>query len=133
EDEAHGPGAILRLFVVGEVRNVYITHSDHTGRHFVQAAEAVQERGLATARWPHDRDHVASRNGKRHASQGMHLHVVRAIDLDDIDGLDRVRSWASSARVLPGSHNCLLQWSERPESAPQIKANAPSFIWEDVR
>src|SRR5207247_10639562 len=53
-----------------------------------ETGEAVEEGRLPGAARPHDRDHLAARNGEADAAQRVHLELAGVVALADRAGLD---------------------------------------------
>ena len=47
----------------------------------IEQAHQVQQRGLATARRPHDGNELAAPDGQRDAVEGRRLHLIGGVDL----------------------------------------------------
>ena len=72
----------------------------------VEQPDDVHQRGLAGARRPHDREHLASADLEVDAAQGAHLDIVKQIALGHVarleHGVDRARRPDSGAHPLLG-------------------------------
>ena len=71
EDEAHPPRAVVGALAVGHRREGDALDQDLAAVDRVEAGEAVEQRRLAAAGRPHDRDHLAAarRRGRRRAAR----------------------------------------------------------------
>ena len=66
-----------------------------------QAAQKIEQRGLARARGTHDGHKLAALDGQRHAAHRRDLKSARRINLDQIFG-------ENNRRGRFGGHNCTL-------------------------
>ena len=86
ENETHGAGTKLGFGVVREAGDVNAANLDHASRDVIDAAQTVEQGGLAAAGGAHDRYHVGLGHGKRDASQRLDLESIRLVGFDQIDG-----------------------------------------------
>src|SRR5579883_326681 len=74
-------GAVGRALPVSQVAQVIALNKDLTLVDRVQAGQAVEQRRLATAAWPHNRDHLAPRHLHIDLMQSLDAQLPAAIDL----------------------------------------------------
>jgi hypothetical protein len=84
EDKADLLVADVGELVVVEVGHAHAVQQILAAGGLVEAADDVHQRGLAAARGPHDRHHLALADGERDAAEGMDLHVAHGVGFNEI-------------------------------------------------
>src|SRR5262249_10273101 len=68
--------------------DVFLAEDVATAGGPIEAAEQVEQRGFARARWAHQRDEIALLDRQRHAAQSAHGDRLEVVVLDQIDHLN---------------------------------------------
>ena len=100
EDEADVVAAQLRQRLVVGAVVAAARDGDGAGRWRLERADDVQQRALARARRPHDRDHLAGRHHEVDAVECTHLRASFAEHLHEVPDLDR-SSDGSHGPIVP--------------------------------
>ena len=122
-DHPDRAAAVGRPLAPAELAEVVAGHARPSGRRHVQAAQDVEQRGLAAARGADDGDHLARADDEVEALQGDDLEVGHLVDADEAladdppgIGRDGSASCGSSRRTAGRRSRAWSGWSFEPSA-----------------
>src|SRR5262249_40549153 len=125
EHETHALGALCRLFGVAESCQPASFEHDLPALEVLEPGQAVQQRGLAAARWSDDGDDLAASDAQADAAQGRYVHAPQDVRLAQSDRFDNDAAVGRARR-----ENGLGQWLSAIHRAPR-RTTPPA--WHSLR
>jgi hypothetical protein len=88
EDEAHVLSPEARALGLSAGGEVVVAEADRSARRHVEAAEDVEQGGLAAARGTEQHHELAAQQVDVHVAQRVHLDLAHAVDLAELAGAE---------------------------------------------